>query len=116
MATGNSTLFCERNMTEIKYAELHTPIFLAGTNLGQKLDPHKRTGLVINFDEDKKRLIVGWNNEEAHVPEANCSMWVEGKVQQRSGAATAPVKPKITAQVDSPQSHVFAGPGSGKAK
>jgi hypothetical protein len=104
-------------MTDVKYAELHTPIFLAGTNLGAKLDPHKRTGLTLHFDEDKKRLIVGWNGATACVPEPNCSMWIEGKVVAHSHVAPAPVvKTKVTAQADSPQSHVFAGPGGGKYK
>jgi hypothetical protein len=104
-------------MTDVKYAELHTAIFLAGTNLGAKLDISKRTGLSLRFDEDKKRLIVGWNGESACVPEPNCSMWIEGTAEKRGHAAAAPtVKAKITAQVDSPQSHVFAGPGGGKVK
>jgi hypothetical protein len=102
-------------MTDVKYAELHSPIFLAGTNLGAKLDPSKRNGLSLHFDEDKKRLKVTWMNESGWVPEPNCAMWIEGKAEPRGGIPIAH-KGLPTAQVDSPQSHVFAGPGSGKAK
>jgi hypothetical protein len=104
-------------MTDVKYAELHSPIFLAGTNLGAKLDPTKRTGLTLNFDEDKKRLIVGWNGEKGCVPEPNCAMWIEGKIEARGHVAAVKTKAApITAQVEGPQSHVFAGPGGGKVK
>lgn len=100
--------------TDVEFAILHTPLFLGGTNLGDKLDPNKRTGLSLVFDEDRKRLIVGWNNKEANVPEANCASWVEGTVKPKSGVYQAPSGKTVTAQVSSPTDHVFAGHGSGK--
>ncbi len=98
----------------VKYAVLHTPLFLAGTNLSEKLDPSKRRGLDLVFDDQKKRLVVGWQGEVAMVPEPNVAFWIEGDAQPEP-AKPAVVKP-FSAQVSTPQDHVFAGPGGGKAR
>lgn len=58
-------------MIEVTFADLHNPIFLAGTNLGQKLDPTKRTGLVLNYDNENKRLIVEYNGYVCFTPDSN---------------------------------------------
>lgn len=139
--------------TEIEWAELHAPLFLAGTNLGQKLDPKKRTGLKMIYDEDKRHLYVIYNAQMARVPETSVLSMVErsnGKVAQlverepeelrvpgsSPGFATTPADvhaglarrneagassmPQINrtvvehAQVSTPVSHVFAGPGGGQ--
>lgn len=98
--------------TEIKWAELHAPLFLAGTNLQLKLDPTKRSGLKMEYDEEKKHLYVTYNNQTARIPETSVLSMVEG-----SGArpvVVAPVHaPVVEAQVSSPTSHVFAGMGGG---
>lgn len=109
-------------MTDVEYAELHTPLFLGGTNLSQKLDPNKRTGLILKYDDDKRRLIVQWNNKTANIPEANVASYVEGKIEPKKIATVAKdamvgsAPHKFTAQVTTPQAHVFAGPGGGKSK
>lgn len=107
-------------MIKIKWAELHTPLFLAGTNLQTKLDPHKRHGLEMLYDRSEKELLITYDNgdkkETAIVPITNVASMVEGQIAARP--VVEPVKPitaKITAQVDSPQSHVFAGEGHGKS-
>lgn len=102
-------------MTDVEYAELHTPLFLAGTNLGQKLDPHKRRGLIMVFDDDKKRLIVTWNGKHANIPEANVASFVEGKVVEPVKVVPPKTGPMV-AQVATPQDHVFAGAGHGKSR
>lgn len=111
---------------EIEWAELHAPIFLAGTNLSQKLDPAKRQGLSMVYDEDKRHLYVTYNNgkgtkQTARVPETSVLSLIEaekspvvvgaGKQEQVSAA---PVFNPNAAQVDSPTAHVFGGPGKGQ--
>jgi hypothetical protein len=104
--------------TEIKWAELHAPLFLAGTNLQQKLDPTKgRAGLKMEYDEVKRHLYVTWNGQTARIPETSVLSMVERMpvaVEQaldtsRPIIATLPIE----AQVSTPTSHVFAGLGGG---
>jgi hypothetical protein len=96
----------------VKFAELHSPLFLGGTNLQLKLDPTRRTGITMQYDRTEKELLVTWNNETAIVPVSNVASMVLGEVKAKG----APVPPPaaIKAQVDSPQSHVFGGEGKGK--
>lgn len=58
----------------VKFAELHNPLFMNG-NLGQKLDPKMKTGMTLNYDEDKDRLIVVYKGSVAFIPSANVSSW-----------------------------------------
>ena len=106
-------------MIELKFAELHNPLFLAGTNLQLKLDPSKRTGLVLKYDREFKELHVYWADEMAIVPTTN----VSAMVPVRAGDSRTPAEKvehkkvehvRKTAQVGSPMSHVFEGPGAGK--
>jgi len=106
-------------MIKIKWAELHTPLFLADANLGQKLDPHKRPALKMEYNRPERELLVtythGTKTETAIIPTTNVVCMIEGEIAQRP--QVEPVKPitaKITAQVETPQSHVFAGVGAGK--
>lgn len=67
----------ESNRFEVAFAELHNPLFLAGCNLGTKLDPSKKTmpPLKLVWDDYKDRLIVSYNGKACFVPEsgvANC--------------------------------------------
>ena len=99
---------------KIKWAELHTPLFLGGTNLQSKLDPHKRTGLEMEYDRSEKELIVRWNGETAIIPTTNVASMIEGEVAARGKTESVTPPSKITAQVSTPQDHVFAGAGHGK--
>lgn len=63
-------------MFEIIFAELHTQLFLAGSNLGTKLDPSKRTlpadkSLKLSYDPIRKWLIVNFNGKACFIPESN---------------------------------------------
>jgi len=60
-------------LIDASFAELHNPLFLAGTNLTVKLDITKRSGLQLKYDLDKDRLIVIWNGKVAIVPGSNVS-------------------------------------------
>ena len=55
----------------IKYAELHNPLFLGGTNHQTKLDPSKRQGLKLTYDRAEKELIVEFNGHVALIPTSN---------------------------------------------
>lgn len=112
--------------TEIEWAELHAPLFLAGTNLGQKLDPKKRSGLKMMYDEDKRHLYVIYNAQMARVPETSVLSMVESKTVQtlkekiaegEAALAHVPIHFRAdAAQVSTPMSHVFAGPGGGQTE
>jgi hypothetical protein len=100
--------------TPIEWAELHAPLFLAGTNLQQKLDPKKRTGLVMEYDEDKRHLYVMYNECVARVPETSVLSMVELKLKVAPRAVANAEPFRGEAQVSTPQSHVFAGMGHGQ--
>ncbi len=106
-------------LLQLEMAELHSNIFVAGKNLGPKLQPKMTTGLKINYDRKEKELHVEWNGKTALVPVTNIvSMIVMTKESALEPVvnpiASAGPNPKVTAQYDSPMSHVFAGPGGGK--
>lgn len=110
--------------TPIRFAELHAPLFSRtegqhgqGVNLGMKLDPHHRVGLKLEFDEDNHSLYVTFSGVTSRVPETNVVTMIEGEVKTAKLAAAEVQKTganPATAQVETPQSHVFAGEGKGK--
>lgn len=101
---------------ELKFVELHSALFLAGKNFGLKLDPHKTTGLGLIYDRQEKELHVTWNKQTAIVPYSNVVCMHEGKIEEPKPIAPVVIIPpvKMSAQVESPMSHVHAGPGHGK--
>jgi hypothetical protein len=101
-------------MIDLKWCEVHSPIFLAGTNLGVKLDPSKRQGLKLQYDREHKELVIGWNKEEAIIPSSNVATMVIGLLPNAN--YVEPVRGKVVAQVSTPQDHVFKGEGAGKTK
>ena len=59
-----------------KFIELHTPLFLAGTNLGTKLDISKRTTVTLAYHKDIDLVVVNYNEGMALIPLSNVvSMW-----------------------------------------
>lgn len=101
--------------TEIEWAELHAPLFLAGTNLGQKLNPKQRLGLTLEYDEEKRHLYVSWMGKVARIPETSVLSMNEATPGSQPEAKKAePIKQAVNAQVESPTGHVFAGAGHGK--
>ncbi len=107
---------------KLEFAQLHNPIFLAGKNLGDKLQPLITQGLKISYDRKEKELLVEYTPSNgvarmAIVPSTNIVSMVQSLALEQ--IEVIPVKPnimkKITAQVESPMSHVFEGPGAGKS-
>ncbi len=110
--------------TPIRFAELHAPLFSRtegqhgqGINLGMKLDPHNRQGLELAFDEQTRHLYVTLGGVTSRVPETNIVAMIEASAAAPKLAAAEIQKTAVnpmTAQVETPQSHVFAGEGKGK--
>jgi len=102
-------------MIDLEFAELHAGLFIAGTNLEKKLDPNKRPGLKLAYDENKHHLYVTWKDKTMMVPSSNIVGIVEGKIEPKNENQHKPQTiPKFSAQVESPIGHVFSGPGAGK--
>lgn len=93
----------------LEFAELQTPLFLAGTNHGTKLSVDKRP-VVLIYDREEKELLVYFNKKLAIIPASNIASMtpvevaaIEAKPEVK---AEAP-KGKVKAQVSTPTSHVF---------
>lgn len=113
---------------ELAYAELHAPLFLGGKNHQMKLKAGSDMRLV--YDRDEKELIIIWGKHVAIVPFHGTTNNVWPKDPQAflasielppvEATAPTPIKaphvPPKSAQVSSPQAHVFAGPGGGKSR
>lgn len=101
-------------MTEISFAELHSPLFHAGRNHGTKLETDKRPDLKLEYDEDKKELRVLYNHRVSRLPCTSVH-----SMEEKASIVKADVKPVInehrtedkskrsSAQVSTPTSHVF---------
>lgn len=115
------------SLIPIKFAELHNPLFLGGTNHQTKLDPTKRTGLTLSYNRAEKELIVQFNDSVAILPSSNvASMTVYNPSDIGVTVASKPVKTPIThvshamvagidrAQVSDPTRDVVFGAGAGQ--
>jgi hypothetical protein len=118
----------------LRFVELHTPLFVGGTNLGAKLDSRKRTGLRLVRDFKNQELIVIWNQELSQIPwNSNVANSIAFKKDQEKILETLipaeinvlpyaaqqshPMTAGIgSAQVETPFGHVHAGPGKGKTR
>ena len=100
------------------FAEVKTALFIAGTNLKQKLDPFNNPGLGLVYDQAEKELVISWKNTTTIVPTSNVASMTLGVAKDRKVVQiVAPQTSGImTAQVETPMSHVHAGPGKGKTK
>lgn len=103
-------------LVELKFCEVHTALFIAGTNLGLKLDPGKRTGLKLQYNRKNFELEVAWNGEIGLVPVTNVVCMIPGKPKHLADVVSHPTVANVasTAQVETPFGHVHAGPGKGK--
>lgn len=108
-------------MLELKFAELHSPLFLAGKNFGLKLDHGKHRGIKLEYDRDHRELVVTWNDgkgeHQAIVPTTNVACMWPGSPDVKVATVTPVAGPqRASAQVTSPQAHVHAGPGAGRSR
>ena len=99
---------------DLDFAELHTPLFLAGKNWQLKLYAGDKTGLKLAYDRVEKELLVSAKGKIAIVPMSNvASMQPAGEVKApEMEAVRLKPGPRPKAQVSGPHDHVFAqGPG-----
>lgn len=100
---------------DLNYAELHNPLFLAGKNHGLKLDANKIHGLELQYDRIEKELLVSWAGKIGIIPSSNIACMIEGLPEVTPVKHIHPIVAGAqSAQVESPFSHVHAGPGQGK--
>jgi hypothetical protein len=102
----------------LSYAELHNPLFLSGTNHGQKLQQGAK-GIDLQYDRKEKELLVLFNGKLAIIPSSNVASMTLLELPKEPVAEIPrdfSVKPvgKLRAQASTPMDHVFAGPGQGK--
>lgn len=78
-------------------AQLHTPLFLNGSNLGDKLSARARTGLDLEYDTDLAVLVVQYQRGGCIVPSSNVAsatpMDLADLGIDPSAAASAPQAP-----------------------
>lgn len=116
----------------LSFVELHSPLFFAEKNWGQKLELAKVRSGTIRITEmiydraDKELCLRGQSDKgffEGFVPSSNIISYTP--LPEGLGALKAPIaelvnplvnppKAKVKAQVGAPNDHVFAGPGAGK--
>lgn len=102
-------------MIRVKSAQLHAPIFVGGKNLSDNLRTEKNEGLVMHYDRKEQELHVTWAGETGFMPASNIKLMVAAEtVKVAPVESTLKIKTEMTAQVETPQSHVFAGAGAGK--
>lgn len=100
---------------DLKFAQLHNPIFFGGKNFAPKLEPRHIAGLELFYDRENKELHVHYMGAIAIVPSTNIACMVEGVPDQKAPLVTHPMVAGISsAQVETPFGHVHAGPGEGK--
>lgn len=107
----------------LKFSELHTPMFLAGVSLGNKLDTAKRSDLKLVYDRDQKELIVFFKGQVAILPSSNVVSMTPYNAQdvgvdfdtvespKPEPQKVVPHKP-IKAQVSDPVRDKVFGPGN----
>jgi hypothetical protein len=103
--------------TPVEFAALHAPHFhISGMNLTDKLDTRSRPGLKLEWEEERGRLYVTWQSCEMWLPEGNVRAIAEAAPKKGEPVVVPVVTPEMrkSAQVSTPQSHVFAGVGHGK--
>lgn len=101
---------------DLKFVELHNPLFLGGKNFGTKLDPGKLAGLALKYDRAEKELLVSWCGKTGIIPSSGVACMEAGLPDVKASQHTHPIVAGIaaSAQVETPMSHVHAGYGHGK--
>lgn len=93
--------------TKVKLIGLHEPLFLAGTNFGQKLEPKSSKGqLELYHESESDHVIVEFKGETAHIKNWAYFNVDNGKVETRINPHQDRVVPPPRAQIGGP-SDVF---------
>lgn len=113
-------------MINLSFVHLHSPLFFAGRNWGEKLDiKDTRKGQVkISYDRNEKEVILECEGKTTIIPTSNVVSMVpvsdppldrKVMIEDQQPKAKPGPKPKFNAnaaQVSGPHDHVFAaGPG-----
>lgn len=64
-----------KDMVEIQRMTLHNPLFVAGTNMGNKLDITARTGLKMVFDRNLDVFHVYYKQDFETIERSNVAQW-----------------------------------------
>lgn len=113
------------SLIDVYRADLHDVVFVGGMNLTQKLDTRQRAGTkrvdALQWDEEEDELVVTHQGEVGRMPHTGVKIYFtvddnpnEAKVVEKSPHKDQKMPDIGKAQVSTPQSHVFAGPGAGK--
>lgn len=101
-------------LIKCSYVEIHAPLFLAGTNLGQKLGI--KHPVVVFHDDEKDKIVVDYKGKKARLSMSTVHSYEyehENGSQKYVVGITGSV-PTGKAQVSTPMDHVFQGEGKGQ--
>lgn len=88
---------------KIKFAQLHTPLFFAGINFGEKLDVTKRVGLVMLYDRLNRELNVQYIGRSTIIPaDSNVVHMEPGDIEVKKAAPITNNGKPVKAQVQVP--------------
>lgn len=107
------------SIIEVSFVHLHTPLFFAGRNWGEKLDiKNTQKGKIKMFyDRREKELLIQCDGHASYIPSSNMVSYTPvGETHTKAVQPTTNVSanPQINAQVSGPHDHVFAGMGAGQ--
>ena len=96
-------------MTDLAFAELHSPLFHAGKNHGTKLI--SKHDLKLQYDEEKQELRVTYHNRVSRIPKSALQSFEEVSALIPPPPVNVPSTMDInkiqSAQVETPTTHVF---------
>lgn len=93
---------------KVKFVQLHEPLFLAGVNFGNKLQPRSGKGMLdLSHDSVSDHVLVNFNGEVAHIKN-----WAS--FNEDSGVPEQTFVEKMT--LSSPVKAQASGPGLGLHK
>lgn len=64
-----------------KYAVVHNPLFLAGTNLGDKLGRDGTKSVFMEYDSEEEWLVVCFKGEAGIIPSSNVAFFIPDNQQ-----------------------------------
>lgn len=103
----------------VGFAKLHDDLFLNGKNFNKQLDGFRLPAVKMQYNLDEKELWVTWGNKTARIVSTNIAYYIEGAPEDRkivqAGHAQV-LGASVSAQVETPMSHVHAGLGHGKTR